>query len=376
MIHLFFAMFRHVLTLLAFFFLLGVAVSADEPITVKSEVNREAVAWPPPSVAVVRRELVDWLGVDELDDEFDAANLSGASLLEDVVKTMREHSPPVAEYLDACDAMAWQELPFGKKLVLPKVPLHIFVGDAAGRFLHGALRQVLAERLVQARLYDEALSILEEMSPENCIDPAGVLLLKAVVCHHLSLHEPGRAAIQSFYKTVEHKTTEAVEPSVAENDAAVPRRRMELAKLLEWELTQQSGEQNESQQISRKMNDIRRRLGKGKTDEGTQEAEKDVMKSLDKLIEKIEEQAKKQGEAAESDQGRQGNKPADDSRILKQKGPGNVDRREFDPDGNWGELAPKEREEALLKIEKDFPPHYRDVIERYFKEMATERTDY
>ncbi len=98
------------------------------------------------------------------------------------------------------------------------------------------------------------------------------------------------------------------------------------------------------------------------------------MKSLDELIEKIEEQAKKQGELSESvpgQQGRSGRQPADDSRILRQKGPGNVERRDFSPDGDWGELPPKDREDALIKIEKEFPPYYRDVIEQYFREMAT-----
>jgi acyl-CoA reductase-like NAD-dependent aldehyde dehydrogenase len=95
------------------------------------------------------------------------------------------------------------------------------------------------------------------------------------------------------------------------------------------------------------------------------------LKSLDQLIEKIEEQAQKQNQNNnQSDQGQQANKPADDSRILKQKAPGNIDRRDFNSEGQWGDLPPHEREEALLRIEKGFPAHYRDIIEQYFREMA------
>ena len=348
---------------------------ADEPITVKTDVKKATEGWPIPSYLTIRQELANWLAKENVAEENRRKEIlsqwpevelepkySGKLLFERTVQAVRNASGPVAAYLDACDALAWQELPFGQSLVLPQVPLQVYLGDTSARYLHGTLRFYLAERLVQARFYDEALTILDEMGPENSVDPVGVLLARAVACNHLSQSEKGLEAIKVFRKTLE-------------NDVAVPRRYTELAKLLEFELQQQSKEQESPQQISRKMNDIRRRLGKGRTDEDTQEAEKDVMKSLDKLIEKIEEQAKKQGGQCEGEQGQQANKPADDSRILKQKGPGNVDRREFDPTGDWGELPPKEREEALIKIEKEFPPHYRDIIEQYFREMATQQNN-
>ena len=38
----------------------------------------------------------------------------------------------------------------------------------------------------------------------------------------------------------------------------------------------------------------------------------------------------------------------------------------------WGDLPPKEREEAMQQIGRDFPSHYRDVIEQYFRRLAAE----
>ena len=38
----------------------------------------------------------------------------------------------------------------------------------------------------------------------------------------------------------------------------------------------------------------------------------------------------------------------------------------------WGDLPPKEREEALQQMGRDFPAHYRDAIEEYFRKLATE----
>ncbi len=37
---------------------------------------------------------------------------------------------------------------------------------------------------------------------------------------------------------------------------------------------------------------------------------------------------------------------------------------------DWGNLPPKEREEALQQLGKDLPSHYRDVIEEYFRKLA------
>lgn len=352
------------------FFGSNVEIRAEEPITVKTEVKKEAESWPVPAFLELRRELETWLASESIADENrrreilsswpdvePEPKMSGEVLFDRVIQVMRNASEPVAKYLDDCDTAAWQALPFGQPLVPPQVPLQVYLGESGTKFLYASLRYYLAQRLIQARFYDEALAVLDEMTPENTIDPTGVLLARAVACSRLSQPEKGLIAIGDFRKT-------------EENEVSLPRRRTELAKLLEFELNEQNKDQQNPEQISRQMDDVRRRLGQGRTGKETQESEKDVMKSLDKLIEKIEEQAKKQGGDCEGDQGRQANKPADDSRILKQKGPGNVDRREFDPDGNWGELPPKEREEAIIKIEKEFPPHYRDIIEQYFREMA------
>ncbi|MDR2117772.1 MAG: hypothetical protein LBP87_15455 [Planctomycetaceae bacterium] len=347
------------------FFFVNISV-AEEPITVKTDVSVRN--WSVPALSAVRQEFVNWLEMQNLDElpqhnglhvnRFETEptlKLSGTALFELTIESLRHTLPAVAAYLDACDVLAWQELPFGQPVVLPQIPLQIYLGDSGTKYLYASLRYYLVLRLVQSRFYDEALPILEEMTPENTIDPAGVLVTRAIVCNHLGQSEKGLTALEEF-KTV--------------TDTSVPRRFVELAKLLEFDLKNNKKEDDTPEKISKKMNDVRRRLGKGRTDEGTQDAEKDVLKSLDQLIEKIEEQAQKQGQNSESDQGQQANKPAEDSRILKQKAPGNIDRRDFNLDGQWGDLPPHEREESLLRIEKRFPAHYRDIIEQYFREMA------
>ena len=57
------------------------------------------------------------------------------------------------------------------------------------------------------------------------------------------------------------------------------------------------------------------------------------------------------------------------------KAPGNVTQKNIGNKSGWGDLPPKQREEALQQIGKDFPAHYRDVIEQYFRKLATENSE-
>ncbi len=36
----------------------------------------------------------------------------------------------------------------------------------------------------------------------------------------------------------------------------------------------------------------------------------------------------------------------------------------------WGKLPERERAKAMLELTRDMPPHYREIIEKYFKELA------
>lgn len=47
-------------------------------------------------------------------------------------------------------------------------------------------------------------------------------------------------------------------------------------------------------------------------------------------------------------------------------------KKKFGNQDEWGDLPPKQREEAVQQIGRDFPSHYRDVIEQYFRRLAAE----
>ncbi|MDR2642059.1 MAG: hypothetical protein LBC74_04620 [Planctomycetaceae bacterium] len=284
--------------------------------------------------------------------------LTSTELFDRTIESMRRASNHIAEYLKRCDTIAWQELPYGQKLVVPEIPLHIHLGESnTTQYLYNSLRIYLAMKLVQGRFFSEALTVLETIKPENCVNPAELFITKAILYNGLSRNEDGLEAIKNFR-------------IVEKNEVAISRRHTELAKLLEYEM-KESKNDNNPQNISKKMDNARRILGKGDPGKEAQETEEDILKSLEKLIKEIEERVKNaDGSSPGKKDSLQSNNPAKDSDILRGKAPGNVDRKEFDQEGNWGNMPPKDREAALSKIEREFPSHYRDIIESYFREMA------
>ncbi len=67
--------------------------------------------------------------------------------------------------------------------------------------------------------------------------------------------------------------------------------------------------------------------------------------------------------------------PLPDSMPMGGKGEGKVANKPIGEGSGWGDLPPRERDEALQQIGKEFPAHYRDMIEQYFRKLATENED-
>jgi hypothetical protein len=125
--------------------------------------------------------------------------------------------------------------------------------------------------------------------------------------------------------------------------------------------------------IARRMEDIRRRLAQGRSGQRVQSVENGVVESLDKLIKDIEDRVRQQqGAASASRIAPRSQAPMQESRIAELKAPGKVDRRDMGNGAGWGNMPEKEREKALQDIGRDFPSHYRDIIEEYFRRSAAE----
>jgi hypothetical protein len=224
-------------------------------------------------------------------------------------------------------------------------------------FERNNLRLLYGRWLVQSAFFDEALQQLESLQPADVVDPAGLLFYQSVVDHRLLKKEAGLEALSRL-----------LEPG---HD--IPRRYLSVARLMQSDL---SPLQDESlDHIARRMDDIRRRLDLGRAGTRVREVEDGVIKSLDKLIEELEKEAAAAAAAAAQGAGNLAPlSPAQDSTPMGGKGPGHTVQKDIGHQSGWGDLPPHKRQEAMQQIGKEFPSHYRDVIEQYFRTLAAEES--
>jgi hypothetical protein len=215
------------------------------------------------------------------------------------------------------------------------------------------LRLLLGRSLVQGSYFDEALEQIDELTIDDVLDRPSLLFYQGVA-HHRLLHKD--------------RGTEAL-AQLLENKDVIPRRYAVLAALMRGDLAQiKDGSLDD---ISRRMQDVERRLGLGRANQRVRDIEDEVIDMLDKLIK--EEEAKQSQSQAAAAGGAQSSRPMPDSMPAGGKGPGQVTKKDIGRTAGWGELPPKQREEAMQEIGRDFPAHYREVIEEYFRELAKQR---
>ena len=215
------------------------------------------------------------------------------------------------------------------------------------------LRLFYARWLVQESLYEEAQEQLVGIEPNDVAAPASLLFQQGVIAHALLNKDAGLKAIDALL----------------DGAGQSPRRYVAVAKLMREDL---KGLKDDTlDHIARRMDDIRRRLDLGRAGSKVRGEQDGVIKSLDKLIKNIEKQQQEQ-QQHQQQAGRQSSKPAKDSVPMGGKGPGEVTKKNIGSESGWGNLPPKEREQAMQQIGRDFPSHYRDAIEQYFRRLAAE----
>ncbi len=262
--------------------------------------------------------------------------------LDNYVQTVALANPQVQDLLQYCEQPA---------LHLNEPQFSWLLSNEYPVSIQANLRLYLARYYVQHRYYDEGLIQLNLIKIQDAISPVELLFYRAVAQHQL----------------VDLKNTRNTLDELLEYEEQLPRRFQNLLQLM---LKDTEGLQNQSlNHASRQMKDIDRRLQKGRSGKKVQNIEENVIKTLDKLIEQEEKKEKKKQFKPGSGQG---NKPMKESRITKMKGAGRVDQKPIGNKSGWGDLPPKEREKAMQQIGREFPSHYRDVVEEYFRKLAGE----
>jgi hypothetical protein len=317
----------------------------------------QKASWRIPSAASVRAQAAAWISSLKLEPAAQApletlwtsavAEGNEPHLLDLLAATFAAGDPRASALVAVCSQPR-------KQIALPNVDW--LAEEATPAFERHNLRLLYGRWLVQEMLYDEAQDQIGGLKPADVVDPAALLFYQVVVHHRTLNRDAGLDAVGHLL----------------ERETEIPKRFASLARLMQADL---SGLKDESlDHIARRMDDVRRRLDLGRAGPKVRAVEDGVIASLDKMIEDLEKQ--QQAAAAAAAAGAQGNlrptQPAPDSMPMGGKGAGDVAKKPIGNQSGWGELPPRQRQEAMQQIGKDYPAHYRDMIEQYFRKLANE----
>ena len=317
----------------------------------------ELNTWKPATPKQIIEDFSNWLTDAELDKEARAevtdflekrlsaeglAESSAPELLDDILEAITIARPDVNKIREALRLQRTKSRPPDFSYLLDNPQEQIFLRDH--------VRLYYGRWLAQNEFYDEALDQLQRLKVETILDQPSLLFYRGLMEHQLLKKD-------QCLKTIS---------SLLEHQDQLPRRYQVLSSLMLADI--EPLETGSLDEISRLMNDIKRRTDLSRSGKTVLNREAEVIEKLDKLIEDIEAQQKSQTVSNSTTP----NSPMQDSRRAGGKGSGQVTSKQQNDGGNWGDLPPADRAAALAEMAKDMPPHYRAVIEEYFKRLAKE----
>lgn len=325
---------------------------------------QQQASWHAPDVAetILRtREALEQLGLADDQVELATARLTETlqetadDRLDALVATTAELVPAIARVRE----LAQQDPALAAAWFASADPLSANF-DQLPPLLFASVRTWLGRELAQIRLYDEALSVIEEVDAGASLDPASLLFYRGACRHALLEKKPALADLRQLL----------------ENEQDTPLRFTRASQLMIADL--EPLEEDSLDEVSRMMDDVTRRLDLGRADGDVQQREQTIIDKLTKLIEEMEEQQRQQQQQQQQQSSADGQgpgggqgRPMKDSQIAGASGQGDVDRKDIGQRDGWGNLPPAERAEALQQISRDLPTHYREAIEAYFRRLAT-----
>jgi hypothetical protein len=233
-------------------------------------------SWSPADVELVRAEVVALLSQAESTPERDklVAQWQGLAdtappeiVLEHVAATAAAMHEQAATLVETCRQSF-------SGTALPDVS---WLQDSdLAEFFTDNLRLYAARWLMQEGYYNESLDLVADLTPDDVVAPATLLFCKAV-CHH---------------QLVEVKPATASAQQLLERADELPTRYEQLATLISEDI--KAVEEDSLDHISRRMNDVRRRLEHAQAGQQVVMLEDGVVESLDKLLEELEEARRRQ----------------------------------------------------------------------------------
>ncbi len=310
---------------------------AADPIKVKESVDGYLGSL---DLDEATRTQVDQLWASPADD--------GPALLNQVVETFALVDPQVAELVRFCQA---------PDLARRMPDLTWLTSDSLPALVRDNCRLYAGKWFGLNQMYNESLGILDALTVDQVVDPASLLFYRSAACYRLRMKAEGLESLRQL---------------LAAGDQ-LPVRFLTVAELMQADL--QALQVDSLDEIARIMDSVRVRLALGRAGKRVRSEEDEVIEKLEKLIKKKEEQQQQQQQQMAQNGGSQSNpsaQPMPDSMLPGGRSSAEVDPKKLGKNSEWGDLPPKKREEALQSLGKDFPSHYRDVIEEYFRRLARE----
>ncbi len=219
-------------------------------------------------------------------------------------------------------------------------------------FRQSNLRSYFGRVFAEQRLYDEALEQFQSADIAQTIDPAATLFYKAAAAQSLLDIALAKQALNDLLKSTQ----------------AVPARYKTTAELMAAEI--EEVEEKSLGEVARLMSDSERRLDLGRSGEQVQGVQERIIANLDELIKRIEAQGGGGAGGGNSNQPGDPSNPLQDSIVKGSTAPGEVDKKKFSKEGQWGNLPEKKQAEAKNLINRNYPSNYRQAVESYFKKLA------
>ena len=309
----------------------------------------------PPTAADVRTKALQWVADRSVTDKATLENIGREWVIEGNSLTTEEIFQRVIRTLTRADGDAKQVVESCREAIpVATWPREVVPQtDAMTDFARQHLRLFVGRFLAQRQLYEEALEVLVAVDPKQVVDPASYFFQRAI-CEHQLLKKSD--AMKSL-------------GNLLDNTQNVPERYKAVALLMRHDIEQLK--EASLGEVAKKMSDVERRLILGRGGEKTQKVEEEIVEALDEIIKKVEQQQQNSGGGG----GQGGNQnqsggAAGDSSVKGATAPGEVDKKDIGNKAGWGSLAPKKAAEAKNVINRNFPSHYREAIEQYFKKLA------
>lgn len=236
-------------------------------------------------------------------------------------------------------------------------------------FYRANLALAYAKALSNRKIYEEALEALKLVKGEQVVDPSAYFFHRAVAEFSLMQQRDADMSIVRLLDDV--------------GDA--PERYKMVAALMHYDML--TWQDKDLDWISRKMDNIQRRLDLTRGGKKTQQMQKEVLVRLDEMIKEKENQQKQQSSGGSPGNGGncppgdspgsgppKGNtpsSPASDFGLPSGEKAGLIDPKVAkELAEKWGNLPEKERAKALLDLTKSVDPKYREAVETYIKKIV------